>query len=208
MVKVKICGITNREDACLASALGADVLGFIFTKKSPRCLKRQSAEKIIKDLGPFVLKAGIFADDKEETVLEIARKLKLDILQFHGKESPAYCGAFTGEFRVVKTVFFSHSSLSGVCQKYPVDAFLADIPYEEKQKGRVTLSEGNLKELSGLIKEGFKVIVSGGLSHRNVSKAVRINPYAIDVASGIEKMIGKKDEEKMRLFIKKAKFSL
>ncbi len=205
MIRVKICGITNIDDALAACQFGADVLGFVFTKKSPRCISKDAAKKIIKKLGPYVMKAGVFVDEKKENVFEIAKELSLDILQFHGDETPLYCNEFKSEFRVVKTIFSSCGSFSEVINKYSVDAYLADIRYEDKQKGQSRLSVDALKELALLIKEGKNIIISGGLTDKNLGKVKKIKPYALDVASGIEKLIGKKDECKMKAFIKKAK---
>jgi phosphoribosylanthranilate isomerase len=205
MIKVKICGITNIEDALLASKYGADVLGFIFAKKSPRCIKKETAKKIIKELDPFIMKAGIFADEKKENVLDIARDLNLDILQFHGDETPGYCNEFRSEYKVIKTVFSSCGSFSKTIDKYCVDAYLADIRYEDKKNGQNMLSADALKELGAIVKKGKNIIISGGLTDKNLNKIKKIKPYAVDVASGIEKLIGKKDERKMELFIKKAK---
>ena len=102
MIKVKICGITNLEDALLASSCGTDALGFIFSKKSPRCIKRKEAKRIICQLDPFVVKVGVFLNHQRKEVLDIASYLGLDALQFHGQESPSYCHFFRPKFKVIK----------------------------------------------------------------------------------------------------------
>jgi len=205
MIKVKICGITNLEDAITATSAGADALGFIFTKKSPRYINLDEAEKIIRQLDPFTAKAGIFMDEEQGAVLEIASHLKLNVLQFHGKEGPAYCNFFRPKFKVIKVIFFDDAPLSKKIAAYKVDAFLFDIPYEDKQGGRKTLSAEKLKDISALIKSGYRVIISGGLNPKNVLTVKKFNPYAVDVASGVEKMVGKKDEDLVKEFIQKVK---
>ncbi|MBN3040385.1 MAG: phosphoribosylanthranilate isomerase [Candidatus Omnitrophica bacterium] len=205
MVKVKICGITNLEDALLASESGADALGFIFVKKSPRCIKEEKAKKIIEKLDPFLFKVGVFLDEEEKKVADTASFLNLDALQFHGSESAAYCRLFMPRYRVIKTVFPENPSYRKEILRYKVDAFLFDIKFEEKQKKAKTLSARTLKEIFSLKKQGLRVIVSGGLNPYNIKSLSKLKPYAVDAASQIEKLVGKKDEKAMVDFIKKAK---
>ena len=205
MIKIKICGITNAEDALLCSGQGAHALGFIFSRKSPRSLSEKAALKIISSLDPFVAKVGVFVDEEKEKVLEIAGMLSLNILQFHGKEPPAYCNFFRPKFKVIK-VFFPHNRpFKETISRYAVDAYSFDIRYEDKLKGKNRLPKDILKEISSLIKQGYRVIISGGLTVENVSTITKLKPYAVDVASGIEEFVGKKDKELVRLFIKKVK---
>lgn len=205
MIKVKVCGITNLEDALLVSNLGADALGFIFSKKSPRCLSEQAAKKIITKLDPFLPKAGVFLDQDQQEVLDIASNLGLDILQFHGAETPAYCNAFSKEFKVIKVFFPQSSPYKSRLSRYQVDAFMLDLKYEQKVKGINTLSQGSLKEAVELIKKGKRMIISGGLNAKNVTKVKKLKPYALDVCSGVEKLVGKKDESLLREFINRVK---
>ncbi|MFA4911748.1 MAG: N-(5'-phosphoribosyl)anthranilate isomerase, partial [Desulfobacteria bacterium] len=94
MTKIKICGITNIEDAIWATNLGADALGFVFYKDSPRCIRKDTAKEIIRRLPPFVSSVGVFVNEKEDRVREISSDCRLDILQFHGNESPDFCSHF------------------------------------------------------------------------------------------------------------------
>lgn len=204
MIKVKICGITNLEDALLASKLGADALGFIFVKKSPRCISPDKAGKIVQQLDPFLIKAGVFLDQPKEEVAAIAESLNLDVLQFHGKETPAYCHSFKPRFKVVKVFFPDNRPYAVSISRYRCDAFMFDIKYQEKVKGTKLLSADCLKEIAKLIKNGCRVIISGGLNTANLDRVKPFKPYALDVASGIEKLVGKKDEESMKLFIERA----
>ncbi|MCK9614318.1 MAG: phosphoribosylanthranilate isomerase [Candidatus Omnitrophica bacterium] len=205
MIKVKICGITNLEDALACSNEGADALGFIFSKKSPRYINEKEAAKVISGLDPYITKVGVFLDEEKEKVFEIANMLSLDILQFHGKEIPSYCSAFAPKFKIVKVFFPEDAPFKVKVPRYKIDAAMFDIKYEQKSKGKNTLDKNILKEISALIKEGSRVIISGGLNVKNISQITRLKPYAVDVSSGLEKFVGKKDIELVREFIKKVK---
>ena len=202
MVKVKVCGITNVSDAFFCSASGADILGFIFWKKSPRYISSENAKKIIDDLNDSTLTAGVFLDESRDEVLDIASSLNLDILQFHGTESPAYCSFFKSRFFVIKTFFpATMHSING----YDVDACLFDVLWDDKQKGIKMIDDGSLDFIKNKI-TGKKVIISGGLNVINVRDVIRkISPYAVDVASGVELSPGKKNKELVKEFINIAK---
>ncbi len=203
-MKVKICGITNLEDALLASSAGADAVGFIFSKKSPRYINKRKAGEIIQSLDPFLTKVGVFLDQEKQEVLDIASSLGLDILQFHGEEAPAYCHFFKPRFKIIK-VFFPED-YKGKISRYKIDAFMFDIKYEQKQKGKKVLPAKALKEVARLIKKEKRVIISGGLNIKNISNFKKLKPYALDVASGVESMVGKKDSQLVEAFIKKVKY--
>jgi len=205
MIKVKICGITNLEDAQMASKSGADAIGFIFSKKSPRYIKKDVAKKIISELDPFLIKVGVFLDQTKEEVLDIAQSLKLDILQFHGSESAIFCNSFKDKFKIIKVFFPQDRPFKNKMDRYKAQAFLFDVRFCDKQKGQKTIPANILKEISGLIKEGKNVIISGGLNSRNVGAIKKLSPYAVDVASGVESMVGKKSEKEIRNFIAKVK---
>ncbi|MDD4954792.1 MAG: phosphoribosylanthranilate isomerase [Candidatus Omnitrophica bacterium] len=205
MVKVKICGITNLEDALACSKEGADALGFIFSKKSPRYITEKEAAKIISGLDPYITKVGVFMDEEKEKVFETANMLSLDALQFHGKENQSYCLGFAPRFRVIKVFFPEDSPFASKISRYKINAAMFDVKYEQKAPGKNTLDKDMLKEISKLIKSGNRVVISGGLSVKNISQIAKLNPYAVDVSSGLEKFVGKKDMELVREFIKKVK---
>jgi len=205
MIKVKICGITNLDDALACSNCGADALGFIFSKKSPRYITEKEAAKIISGLGPYITKVGVFMDEEKEKVLEVANMLSLDALQFHGNENPSYCLSFTPKFGVIKVFFPEDSPVGEKMLRYKIDAAMLDIKYEQKAQGKNTLDKNMLKEASKLIRAGSRIIVSGGLTVKNILQVVKLNPYAVDVSSGLEKFVGKKDMELVKEFIKKVK---
>lgn len=205
MIRVKICGITSIEDALYCSSCGADALGFIFSRVTPRYVSLSKAGSIISKLDPFVSTVGVFVDEDKNTVEKTARRLNLDILQFHGKETPEFCRYFRPDFKVIKTFFpddrFSFKSLKA----YKVDACLFDVAFEKKKTGSRTISESLMREIALLSKTG-RVIVSGGLNKDNLPRILKITrPYAVDVASGVESLPGKKDPGKVREFIKKAR---
>lgn len=200
MVKVKICGITNPVDAVAAERAGADALGFIFTKKSPRFIAPKKAKAIISKLDPFVVKVGVFLDQPKAEVLSIARLAGLDILQFHGKESPAYCKSFSPEFKIIKVIFPDDKPLKNKLAGYKVDAFLFDICQKDKAKGVYVLSDKVLKEI-GILAKSKRVIISGGLTPDNAASIAKFKPFALDVSRGVESKPRKKDSEKIKAFI-------
>jgi phosphoribosylanthranilate isomerase len=204
MVRVKICGITNLEDALLAEKFGADAVGFIFTQKSPRYIKPVSAKKIVSSLGPFISKVGVFMNQKKEKVLEIASCLGLDTLQFHGKESVSYCSFFRPRFKVIK-VCFPGDSAESISRYQNLDVLMFDIPYHQKNKKKKTLPVKFLQCIKKEIKDGKKIIFSGGLNSDNVANIVKFSPYGVDVASGVEELVGEKDKKAMKQFIERAK---
>jgi phosphoribosylanthranilate isomerase len=205
MVKVKICGITNLDDALFCSNCGADALGFIFYRGSPRYIPPSKAKKIIKKIGPFVIKVGVFVDRPRESVARIAQDLGLDVLQFHGQESPTYCHFFKKGFQVIKTVFATDAFPPQEFKRYKVDAYLFDVAWKRKLRGEKSLGLEFFKRLAGL-RGDEKIIASGGLNPKNITALLRIiKPYAVDVASGVESLPGKKDKRKVLEFIKKVK---
>ncbi|MDI6892062.1 MAG: phosphoribosylanthranilate isomerase [Actinomycetota bacterium] len=205
MVKVKICGITNIEDALLAVKLGADALGFVLAD-SPR----RADPKMVREgsllLPPFISRVGVFVDEDEAEVKKLASFCGLDTLQFHGAESPYYCKDF--EQKVIKALRVGDFSDLRALSEYPavggVAAFLLDTFVEGKPGGTgETFDWAIAKEAK---KFGKPIILSGGLDPDNVAQAIReVNPYAVDVSSGVESELGKKDMEKMKEFIKRAK---
>ena len=204
-MKLKICGITNLEDALLVSSAGADAVGFIFSKKSSRYISKRKAGEIISYLDPFLIKVGVFLDQGKQEVLDIASSLHLDVLQFHGKEAPAYCHFFKPRFKIIKVFFPEDIPYEKKISRYKIDAFMFDMKYEAKAKGKKVLPATALREIADIIKKGKRVIISGGLNIENIEKAKKLKPYALDVASGVESMVGKKDSQLIEAFTKKVK---
>ena len=199
MVKVKICGITNRDDARLAVDLGVDALGFIFAP-SPRRITPEAARGIIETLPPMLQTVGVFVNETEKNIGEILEYCGLSLIQLHGDESPEFCQKF--RTRAVKSFRVKDAESLESIRAYQgqVRAILLDT----YQKG---LAGGTGKvfpwELAVKAKEiGLPVILSGGLTPSNVEEAIRtVRPYAVDINSGIEERPGKKSSSLMKQLI-------
>lgn len=201
MVKVKICGITNLEDALASAEAGADALGFNFYTQSPRYIMAAQARKIIDRLPPFVSKVGIFVNEKREVIQKIQKESGLDVLQFHGDELPSECDGF--EVPVIKVFSVKHPIESA--KLYPfISAILADSPHDGNYGGTGRSFEWKLLEPWKSL--GKLLILSGGLDLENIEEAIRqVKPYAVDACSRLEDAPGKKNHQKVKLFIEKAK---
>lgn len=190
MLRVKICGITNEEDALKAAYAGAWALGFIFHKKSPRCVSPSRVRKIIEALPPFIMPVGVFVNQKERAVRDICTFTRIRTVQFHGEEDPAYCKRFK-DYKIIKAFrvepFFNVEQV----KKYKVDAYLFDTCQEGAHGG--TGKTFNWDILKGA-KLDKPFILSGGIQESNIRQAVEaLSPYAVDVSSGVEKSPGIKD---------------
>jgi phosphoribosylanthranilate isomerase len=204
-VKVKICGITNLADGLAAAEAGADALGFVFCAQSPRLIAPESAAEIIRQLPPYVVKVGLFVNAPEDDVLHTIAVCGLNVLQFHGDESPEYClqfGLMTMKaFRIRDAESLNH------LEKYPTDAWLLDAYTPGKLGGTGHAFDWSLAvEARG---RGRPIFLAGGLNPGNVAEAVRqVRPYGVDVSSGVEAAPGRKDHDKVRAFIRAAKSAL
>ncbi len=201
-LRVKICGITNPEDALFAVEAGADALGFVFYEKSPRYVRPKEARLIAKKLPPFVTTVGVFVDEEPGRVMDIAREAGLGAIQLHGHETPAYCTHMG--LSVIKALRIRDEGDILAMASYEVSAFLLDAYKEGEMGGTGEVFDWNFAIKA---KEGkTPVILSGGLTPENVAKAVKkVRPYAVDVSSGVESRPGVKDRDKVSAFIKKAK---
>lgn len=200
MVKVKICGITNVEDALAAAEFGADMLGFVFAL-SARQVSRETVISIVERLPASIHKVGVFVDAPLEEVQETIRVCNLSLAQLHGSESPEFCQALSP--RVIKSFRVKDDSVLGVMPTYQVSACLLDgfDPVLNGGAGRTFDWEIARRAVSC-----GRVILSGGLTVENVGRAVSyVKPYAVDVCSGVEAKPGVKDHTKMRAFIQAAK---
>jgi phosphoribosylanthranilate isomerase len=200
-VRIKICGITNKEDALAAARFGADALGFIFAP-SPRKISTESVREIIKTLPPFVKTVGVFVDEDPERVSSIAASCGLDILQLHGSESVDYCSSF--DRRVIKAVRLQSRDELKNLSKYVnvVDALLLDTYLPNKLGGTGVTFDWKLAVEA---RRYGRIVLAGGLTPKNVAAAISmVKPYAVDASSGLERSPGVKDHEKMAQFIRKA----
>ena len=202
MSKAKICGITETKDALDAAKYGAAAVGFIFYKKSKRFIGPYKAKKIISSLPPFLTTVGVFVDQKEGAVKEIAQFCGLHALQFHGDETPAYCKRFAEKYRVIKAFRVHPNFTPEIVRPYKdvVSAFLFDA-YNEKEKGG-TGETFNWKLIKDAKDFNVPIILSGGLTPQNVRAAVQeVRPYGVDVSSGVETEPGKKSARLLEDFL-------
>ena len=201
MVKVKICGITNREDAQIAVAAGADALGFVMYKKSPRWVEPAVARAIIAELPPFVLPIGVFVNEEVGTVRTLVDECGFMLAQLHGDENASYCqqlGRPTLKALRLKDrgSFLALAEFQG---RAGVRGFLIDA-FSEKAYGGTgqTVDWSLAAEVAGTV----PLLLAGGLTPSNVAEAVqRVRPYGVDVSSGVEVTPGKKDREKVQAFL-------
>lgn len=201
MALVKICGITNLDDALFASEAGADALGFVFYKKSPRHIEPEKARDIIKRLPPFVTTVGVFADQTEAEVKDIISVTNIDVVQLHGEEPPEFCEKL-GK-RVIKAIRVRGMENLAEVKTYKACALLLDT-YDKNLKG----GTGRIFnwEIAKEARIFNKIIIAGGLTPENVADAIKVaQPYAVDVSSGVEKEKGIKDHQKIKAFIDRVK---
>ena len=205
MVKIKICGITNKIDAVAAAELNVDMLGFVFYKKSGRCVTPAMAADIINELPPGIRKVGVFADEDRKAVIGAAEDAFLDTLQFHGNETPEYCASFKPKYKVIKAFRLKTKLDLKTISGYDTDFYLFDTY-------KADLIGGTGEAFDWKILKDFEilrpVILSGGLTPVNVSAAIReVAPYAVDVSTGVEKSCGKKDLMLMKKFVENVRKS-
>jgi phosphoribosylanthranilate isomerase len=200
MTWIKICGITNIEDALKAASLGVDALGFIFAPSSRR-VEPDVAQKIIRALPKTLLKVGVFVNEERKEVQRVAEYCSLNGLQFHGEESPEYCQNFFHP--IFKAIHIKDLESLKDMEKYGDVSILLDT-YSPVQAG----GTGNPFpwEIALIAKEKRNFILSGGLSQDNVREAIsKMRPWGVDVCSGVETIPGKKDLLKMAEFVKEVK---
>jgi phosphoribosylanthranilate isomerase len=204
--RVKICGITNLEDAMVAIEAGADELGFNFYEKSPRYISPDEARKIVEDLPGTVIKIGVFVNEDMERILEIADKVRLDAIQLHGNESHKFVSQLRGSTKkeIIKAVRSDEGLDLGDIIDFDAHAIMVDSSSEGKFGGTGQLADWDFAK--GVWTTPVAVYLAGGLSDTNVAEAVRyVTPYAVDACSRLESSPGKKDPTKVAAFIKAAK---
>jgi phosphoribosylanthranilate isomerase len=199
MTWVKICGITNEEDALLAIAMGADAIGFIFAQGSKRQVQPPQVADIIKRLPPEVLTLGVFRNDLPERVVRIVERCGLNGVQLHGLETPEQTAEVARRVPfVVKAFAYDDASLA-TANRYRVDSLLIDAP---------TPGSGETFDWKATehVPKHMRWILAGGLHAGNVAEAVlATHPWGVDVASGVEASPGRKDPRLVREFIRAAK---
>ena len=201
MVKVKICGITNLDDALLAIEAGADALGFVFFEESPRYLPPPKAAAIIAKLPPFVQTVGLFVGADPEQVNWTADFCGIDLIQLHGDEPPDYCIDINR--RVLKAIRMKDATSLVQLPRYQVAGYLLDAWVPGVPGGT---GQSFNWDLAVEAKKYGPIILAGGLTPENVAAAVAtVAPHGVDVSSGVEAAPGRKDPQKVREFIRRAK---
>ena len=200
-VKVKVCGITNFEDALAAVEAGADALGFIFYEKSPRYVVPAVASRIIAELPPLVLPVGVFANAGVATVRSIMDTCGLGMAQLHGDENVTYCHELSRP--AMKALRLKdRGSLLAVAEyqgRGGVRGFVLDTFSEVAYGGTGQVTDWKLAAEAA---KSTPVLLAGGLTSDNVAEAIRtVHPYGVDVSSGVESSPGKKDHAKIRAFL-------
>ncbi|KUG24615.1 phosphoribosylanthranilate isomerase [hydrocarbon metagenome] len=194
MTEVKICGITNLQDALAAAECGAVALGFIFYPPSPRYVKPEDAKIIINSLPEKVVKIGVFVNEKPEEIKRIMEYCSLDMIQLHGDESAEYCTQFPAAI-IIKAFELKNDDDVSRALKYNVAAILIDSRHAGLYGGTGKTSNW---ELARCIKDEKPLILSGGLNAGNLTEALKtIAPAALDINSGVEASPGIKDHKKL-----------
>jgi phosphoribosylanthranilate isomerase len=201
-VRVKICGITSQADALAAVEAGADALGFMFYEQSPRFVSPRIVAEIVPQLPPFLARVGVFVNPTEEAVRRAVLACALDTLQFHGDEPPEFCRRFG--VKVIKAFRVDDAASLQALPAYRTDAWLLDSCVPGLLGG--TGAKFNWDLAVEAKRLGRPIILAGGLTPENIGEAVRrVQPYAVDVSSGVEMTPGRKDPARMRAFVQAAK---
>jgi len=194
IVKVKICGLTNYEDAAAAMEMGADLLGFNFYPESPRYISPEKAAQIIGKLPAFIDIVGVFVNSSLEEIRDTIDQCQLNWVQLHGDESPQFCGGLLWHnVKTMKAIRVQDKSDIDRAQSYFTDAILLDAFNPQKYGGTGLTFDWNI--IGHITK---RVFLAGGINPDNAARAIKLGVYGIDVCSGIEAEPGKKDHKKMR----------
>jgi phosphoribosylanthranilate isomerase len=205
MLKVKICGITNYDDALNATNLGADYLGFQLVKDSPKKVSDKLLKEVNEKLPPFVLAVGIFADQDSKTITKVVKKTGIKIVQLNGSETPEFCKALAVSLGIKVFKYMKFTSVTDVIKLQPyignVDYFVLDISAKD-ENGNDVLA---LEALSGLEQITVPYFITGNISSENVGEVMeKAKSFGIEADTSIERLQRRKDFNKMADFIKNA----
>ncbi|MHB1084634.1 MAG: phosphoribosylanthranilate isomerase [Thiobacillus sp.] len=201
-VRVKICGITRLQDLHAACNAGADALGFVFHENSPRHVTAATAEALVRALPPFVQSVGLFVNAEPEFIESVLQNVPLDVLQFHGDETPAECARFGRPYlKAVRvnqdTDLLKYAADFDTARGLLLDACVPGVPGGTGERFDWSLIPANLP---------VHIVLSGGLTPENIAEAIQqVRPWAVDVSSGVEASKGIKDPNKIAQFIARAK---
>jgi phosphoribosylanthranilate isomerase len=204
-MKVKICGITNADDAKAAVDAGCDAVGFVFHRASPRCVDARVAKDIVAVLPPFVVSVGVFVNEEPKVVRDVMDNCGLDLAQLHGDESAAYCETLGRP--VLKAIRLrDRASLLALAEyqgRANVRGFVIDAFSDRTYGGSGETVDWSLAKEAA---QACCILLAGGLTPENVGDAVRtVQPYGVDVSSGVEHSPGQKDHSKIQAFIRAAR---
>ncbi len=202
MTRIKICGITRVEDARAAAQSGADALGMVFYGQSPRNVSAQQAAQLMQAVPPFVTTVGLFVNPAAAEVRDVLSRVVLDVLQFHGEETPEFCAQFKRPWLKAIRVRPGVDLLQCAARYAGAQGLLLDAYIDGTHGGTGATFDW------GLIPHDLPlpVVLSGGLHAGNVAEAIRqVRPYAVDVSSGVEAGKGIKDADKIAAFMQKVK---
>ena len=205
MLKVKICGITNYDDALNATNLGADYLGFQLIKDSPKKVSDKMLKEVNEKLPPFVLAVGIFIDQDSKTITKVVKKTGIKVVQLNGNETPEFCKALSVSLGIKVFKYMKFTSVADVIKLQPyignVDYFVLDISTKDEQGNSVVAVEA----LAGLEQISVPYFITGNISSENVSEVMeKSKPYGVEADTSIERLQRRKDFNKMADFIKNA----
>jgi len=199
-IKIKICGITNAQDAEAAVTAGADALGFVFYAQSPRCIEPSVAKRIIAQLPPFVLAVGVFVNHARDTIRDVFDECGLAFAQLHGDETPIFCESL-GRPVLRALRLRDRGSLLALAEykgRMGVRGFVVDGFSTEAYGGTGQTVDWSLAREAA---QAAPILLAGGLTPSNVQEAIRqVQPYGVDVSSGVEEGPGQKNHEKIRAF--------
>lgn len=201
MTLVKICGITNLDDALAAVEAGADALGFNFWPRSPRYISPTDAREITDQLPLSVLRVGVFVNQALQSLLRVASDANLTAIQLHGDETPDYCKQVGGKY-VIKALGVTNRFDWNTASLYEVDAIMLDSKDEVLHGGTGRVFNWSVAQREGQSVKSASLFLAGGLSPENVADAIAtVRPYAVDACSSLELAPGKKSHERVRAFI-------
>jgi len=201
MTLIKICGITNLDDALAAVQAGADALGFNFYKPSPRYITPQHAREVVEQLPESVLTVGVFVNEESPDVVQsIASEAGIGALQLHGDETPTYCRDLAADYYVIKTFAVSDSFDVQTAKAYEVEAIMLDTKHNSLRGGTGRVFDWSIAQQAASTIP--KLFLAGGLSPENIENAVEtVRPFAVDACSALEDSPGKKNHDRMRVFV-------
>ena len=204
-VTVKICGITSEADALAAAEAGADAIGLMFYEGSPRHVTLEQAKAISAALPPHVMRVGVFVNAEEALVHQALTECMLNILQFHGDETPEECSRYP--VMTLKAFRVQGEETLAQLEAYPSAGYLLDAYVKDALGGTGATFNWDLAVRAQEF--GKPIFLAGGLTPGNVAEAVRkVQPFGVDVSSGVESELGRKDAEQMRSFVAAAKGAL